>query len=367
VRVGTAFGAVTVLLTVLAAPAWAQYVYTPPEQLDDGWTVASLSDVGMNEETIVKLTDKILNGTFEGIHSMIVIKDGLLVHEVYVDGYDRESLQRIYSITKSVTSALIGIAIEEEFIKSVDEPVHTFFPQYADAFDDPKKREITLEHILTLTSGLDWVESEVSYGDPRNDQYHQVRSDDWVEYVVDRPVADEPGTRWVYNTGSVHLLSAVIKKASGVYANEFIEKYLFEPLGITEFEWNTDPQGYQCTGGTHGGLRMKARDVAKIGSVFLNEGKWHGRQVVPRRWVDESTKPRFETAFGSEMGYLWWSRAFKIKGRPLDFIFAAGYGGQSLHISPELNLIIGFLCWDNPEDALIFAPTLMTYKAVLEN
>jgi CubicO group peptidase (beta-lactamase class C family) len=339
----------------------------PPEQLDDGWTVASVSDVGMNEATMVKLTDKILSGAFEGIHSMIVVKDGLLVHEVYVEGYDRDDLQRIYSITKSVTSALIGIAIDKEFIKGVDEPLHTFFPQYADAFEDPRKREITLEHILTLTSGLDWIESGVPYGDPRNNEYHQVRSDDWIDYVINRPMADTPGQRWVYNTGSVHLLSAVIKNASNLYANEFVERYLFSPLGITEFEWNADPQGYQCTGGTHGGLSMRARDVVKIGSVFLNGGKWNGQQVVSRRWVEESTKPRLVTAFGSNMGYLWWSGQFKIKGQPHDFLFAAGYGGQSLHISPELDLIICFLCWGNPDDAAILAPTLMTYKAVLEN
>ena len=286
---------------------------------------------------------------------------------MYVDGYDRDRLQRIFSITKSVTSALIGIAIDEGMIDGVDTPLYTFFPDNREAFEDAKKREITLEHILTLTSGLDWVESSVPYTDPRNDQYHQVRSDDWIEYVVERPIADEPGARWVYNTGSVHLLSAVIKRASGMYANEFIEKHLFKPLGITEYEWNTDPRGYPCTGGTHGGLRMRVRDVVKIGSVFLNEGKWHDEQIVSARWVVESTKPRLETAFGSQMGYLWWSSGFKIKGRWFEFFFAAGYGGQSLHICPELDMIICLLCWSNPEDAAILAPTLMTYKSVLDN
>lgn len=361
------FGTAILLLIAVAPAARAQYVYEPPEQLDDGWAVGSVSDVGLNEETIVKLTGKILSGAFEGIHSMIIVKDGLLVHEVYVEGYDRESLQRIYSITKSVTSALIGIAIDDGAISGVDAPLYTFFPKYAGAFEDPKKREVTLEHILTLTSGLDWVESSVPYTDPRNNEYHQVRADNWVEYVVDRPMADAPGTRWVYNTGSVHVLSAVIKNASGMYANEFIEKHLFEPLGITEYEWNTDPQGYPCTGGTHGGLRMRARDVVKLGSVFLNQGKWHERQIVPGEWVEESTRPRYETAFGAEIGYLWWVRKFKIKERWFDFFYAAGYGGQSLHISPELNMIICFLCWGNPKDASIFAPTLMTYKAVMED
>ena len=147
-----------------------------------------------------------------------------------------------------------------------------------------------------MTSGLEWDEKSVPYNDPGNSEYHQVRSRDWVKYVLERPIRDEPGTRYVYNTGSVHLLSAIIKSRSGLYANEFAEKVLFEPLGITRYDWNTDPKGYPCTGGTHGGLGLRTRDVAKFGMLYLRDGQWNGKQVISEDWVRKSTTKHI-TAF----------------------------------------------------------------------
>jgi CubicO group peptidase (beta-lactamase class C family) len=196
-----------------------KYEYQIPEQLDDGWKVSSLSEVGMDEEIITKMMNKIISGKFKGIHSMLIVKDGALVHEAYFQGHHRESLHKMHSVTKSLSSTLIGIAIDNGLIEGTDEPVSSFFPQYAEDFQDRMTREITLKHILTMTSGFDWDEMSYSYGDQRNSECQQVQTDDWVKFVLERPMKDRPGTHWVYNTGSVHLLSAVLKKASDKFAH----------------------------------------------------------------------------------------------------------------------------------------------------
>jgi CubicO group peptidase (beta-lactamase class C family) len=342
------------------------YVYRIPKKLNDEWKVSSLRAEGMDEALIVKMTNQILDGRFKGIHSMAIVKNGRLVYEAYFKNYTRESLHKIHSITKSISSILIGIAIDKRYIKSVDEPIHKFFSSYVHTFDDPAKRRIKLKHILTLTSGFDWMERQYPYSDPRNNEHHQVRSDDWIGYVLERPMRDEPGTKWEYNTGSVHLLSGIIKQATGQFSDKFAEKYLFEPLGIKKYEWNRDPKGYPCTGGTHGGLRMRTRDVAKIGHIILNRGKWKGRQIVSEDWVKLSTKLHYDPQNFNALGYLWWHQSLVIHETKIESIYGAGYGGQSLTIVPNLNLIIVFTCWTQRKDAMIFGPMLMTFNAVLK-
>ncbi len=343
-----------------------EYVYHAPEKLDDGWRVSSLEAEGVNTERITRLTNQIIDGKYKGFHSMLIVRNGAIVHEIYFGKYRRRSLHTIYSITKSVTSALIGIAIDKGFIKGVDETIESLLPEYVSAIEDERVKDIKLKHMLTLTSGLEWDERSYPYGDSRNSEYHQVRSDDWVEYVLRRPLRDEPGSRWIYNTGSIHVLSAVIKSKTGQYANEFAEKYLFEPLGITRYKWNTDPMGYQCTGGTHGGLRLTTRDIAKFGFLFMNNGKWKGKQVVSSEWVRESTRKHITAFQTSDYGYLWWRSGFTLMDRRIEFFYAAGYGGQSLTLVPELDLMFVFTCWGREKDADIFAPMITILKATLE-
>jgi CubicO group peptidase (beta-lactamase class C family) len=347
--------------------AEGMYIYQPPPDLNDGWKVGTLAGEGLDEARITKLTNQISEGKYQGIHSMLIFRNNKLVHEAYFQGYERDDLQTLFSITKSVTSSLIGIAIDKGMISGVDQPVISLIPEYAGFVKDDRFGEIELRHVLTLTSGLEWLEIGYPYSDPLNSQYQQVRTDDWVKAVVELPVIDGPGSRWVYNTGSVHMLSAVIKSATGVYADEFAEEHLFKPLGITDYTWNQDPDGYPCTGGTHGGLRLRARDIAKFGYVFMNEGMWDTTRVISAGWVKESTTPVIGALGTSRMGYLWWSSSFTLWERKLDFFYAAGYGGQSLHIVPELNMMIVFLCWSRPEDAEILGPLLTIYNAALQN
>jgi CubicO group peptidase (beta-lactamase class C family) len=357
-----AFAPVGLAVEAAGEPA---YVYRVPEQLDDGWPTASLDAVGIDSATITRLTDQIVNGQYEGIRSLLIVKDGALVHEAYFGGYDRDSLHSIYSISKSVTSALIGIAIEAGYIQGVDATLLALLPQYAAQMGDEGKREITLEQLLTMTSGLEWDESTYSYSDPRNSHYYLERAGDWMAYVISRPLQDTPGTQFTYNTGAVHLLGAVIERSTGQHANRFAREHLFKPLGIVSYIWPGDPQGYPYAGGSEGGLRLKARDLAKFGYLYLNAGRWNGQQVIPEDWVAASTQPRVELGPGSSYGYLWWLGSFTIKGRHLDFINAEGYGGQLVNLVPELDLMVVFTSWGEERGADIAGPLMTIYRAAL--
>jgi len=319
----------------------------------------------MDTEIIERLTGRIHSNEYKHIYAMAVVKNGALVHEAYFNDRDRNSRIKTHSITKSVTSLLIGIAIDQGHMAGLDEPVMTYLPDYEKYIDDPRKNTITIEHILTLRTGWKWDEQSVIYDDPENSHYWMEESDDWLRYVIEKPLADEPGARFVYNTGAVHLLSGVIKNATGMYANEYAEKVLFEPLGITEYRWITDNKGYPCTGGSNGGLCLNARDLAKIGAMMMNGGEWNGKQVVPKAWLHESTRGRFQVGNIQKFGYLWWSGSFKIKGTRFDHYQASGYGGQMVHMVPDLDLIIVFQSWSRDEGSDILAPLLMTYNAAI--
>ena len=338
------------------------YTYKIPEQINDGWEVSSLSEVGMDVSIIEKITENILNDQYKGIHSMLIVKDGVLVFEEYFKNHNRDDLQTIYSITKSVTSSLIGVAINERFITGVEDSVLKYFPQYN--ILDIEKQKLQIEHILTLTTGIDWDEKSYPYTDPQNSEYQMVQSNDWMEFVLQQPLIFTPGEEFNYNTGAVHLLSAVIKQSTNLFADEFAGQFLFEPLGITEYEWNTDNLGYPCTGATFQGLKMKARDVAKYGFLHLNKGKWNGNQVIPVVWVEESTQKHVDVDDDRGFGYLWWIGSHTMNGKEIPHFFAAGYGGQTIHIVPELDLMIVFTCWDHAQDADIFLPMIMIYSAI---
>jgi CubicO group peptidase (beta-lactamase class C family) len=276
------------------------YTYQIPDQLDDGWSVSSLIAEGMDTGIIEEVTNQIINGEFRGIHSLAIVKNGSLVHEAYFEGYQRNSLHTIYSVTKSISSALIGIAIDQDLIQSVEESVFPFFPQYN--IQDSNKQRIKLSHILTLTTGLDWDEKSFPYSDPRNTETQMIATNDWMKFVLERPIRSQPGIEWVYNTGSVHLLSGIIKQATGQFVDTFTELTLFQPLGIDEYEWNKDPQGFPTTGATQQGLRLKLRDIAKFGYLFLNKGKWKEQQVVSQAWVEESTSKHIDFGDGDGFG-----------------------------------------------------------------
>ena len=338
------------------------YSYSIPNDMDDGWTISSLDEEGMDKAIIEEITSKMISGDFRGIHSFLIVKNGKIVHEAYFKDLTENDLQTIFSVTKSVSSALIGIAIENGSINSVEDTILSFFPQYS--IFEPEKYNIRIKHILTLTSGLLWDEKTYPYSDPRNTETQMVATDDWMKFVLDRPVDSSPGTDYVYNTGSVHLLSGIIKKATGLFADAYTEQYLFQPLGIEQYEWNKDPQGYPCTGATLQGLKLNLRDMAKFGYLFLNNGKWNGTQIVPEEWVETSTQSHVAINDDHQFGYLWWKGSHTVNGREYSHFYAAGYGGQTIHIVPELDLMIVLTCWGEATDADIGLPILLVYSAV---
>ena len=244
------------------------FKYRAPEQTNDGWKTDSLNNVGMSEDLIVEMINSIHDDTYINIHSILIIKDNKLVLEEYFNSYSRDRRHRCYSVTKTIASLLIGIAIDRALIKDVNENIKTLFPEYTDIDWSGKKSDITLYHFLTMTTGLDWSEAGISYGNPRNTHYQMFQSDDWTRFVLERPVKHVPGNVFNYNTGTSNSLAYIIKSSSGLHADDFAEEYLFKPLGIKSHSWYKDQNGYPGTGGTRGGVSLRPRDMAKIGCLI---------------------------------------------------------------------------------------------------
>jgi CubicO group peptidase (beta-lactamase class C family) len=318
-----------------------KYVYAQPASLDDGLAVSSLSSEGIDSEKIAFLGQAILDGQYPGVRSILIVKNGRLVFEEYFYGYSREKLQTLQSATKSVTSILLGLAIDRGAIRSVDKKICDFFPEYIGRPWIDQKYSITLEHALTMTAGLDWNE-DLPYTDPHNDNTSMVSSPDWVGYVLGKKLTGTPGEKFYYTSGLSVLLGAVIKKATGLYADEFAQKYLFEPLGISQYRWSTAPDGTRHTGG---GLSLKPRDFAKLGCLMANRGLWRGKRVLSEKWVKVSTHPHIQEKTHA-YGYQWSIRSFQARGRAEEAFFAVGYGGQFLFVFPRLNAVIVFTAGD---------------------
>jgi CubicO group peptidase (beta-lactamase class C family) len=344
-----------------------EYVYQIPQKWNDGWEVSSLSKEGIDEEAIEEISGIIADiDSYDNILSMLIVKNGKLVHEVYSPYCQRNTLHWMASITKTITSTLIGIAIDKGYIANVDAKLHELLPQFADDFKDPQKRKVALKHIMSMTSGIDWNE-RVSYNNPLNSEWQMVETEDWMSYVVSHQVKDEPGTVFNYNTGGIHLLSAVIKSVSGLYAHQFAEKYLLHPMGIYAYQWNKDPMGYPCTGGTDGGLGLRTRDIAKFGWLFLKDGKWKGKQIVSAEWVKMAPRISLTTqGRGSNYHFNWMTGTRSANGKRFEYIASFGYGGQTLYIVPEHDLILVFTCELAGEDSGVNTLVERTFRAVIQ-
>ena len=358
--------ALVFLLNAYSLSQTSEYRYQIPKKLNDGWEVSSLSKVNILEEPIVEISQLIRDiDSYENVLSMLIVKNGKLVHEVYSPYCQRNTLHWMASITKTFTSTLIGIAIDQGFIGSVDTKLHELLLQFADHFKDPEKKKIALKHIMTMTSGLDWNE-QVSYNDHRNSEWQMVESEDWMSFVVSHPIREEPGTRFYYNTGGVHLLSDVIKSVTGLYAHLFAEKYLLHPMGIYAYQWNKDPMGYPCTGGTDGGIGLRTRDIAKFGWLFLKDGKWKEKRIISEEWI--KTAPHTHPATqgrGRTYGFNWMTGSRIANGKKFEYIASFGYGGQTLYIVPEFDLILVFTCELAGEDSGVNSLVRKAFEAIM--
>ncbi len=300
-----------------------------------GWRTALPQTQGMDPEKLQRMFTVIEEQKL-ALHSVVVVRNGYIVAEMYYPPYEENTRHALYSCTKSFISALVGMAVAEGRLKT-DETVLSCFPDHEFANTDTRKAAMTVEHLLTMSSGLDWPEGDVIYS-------QMWISRDWVQFVLDRPMAEEPGTRFDYNSGCSHVLSAIVADRSGMLTQNFAQERLFAPLGITNVRWDLDSQGLAIGGW---GLEITPRDMAKFGYLYLNEGKWEEQQIVPAEWVRTSTTTHIETGESFNYGYQWWT--YPQWGA----YFARGRFGQIIFVIPEYQLVVVFTAGMDSDAPLI--------------
>lgn len=303
----------------------------------DDWIMDVPENHGMDSTKLAEVEQTIDTMDY-AIDSVLVVKDGYLVYEYYGEGWDADNIHEIQSCTKCVTSTLVGIAIDQGLIESVNSTMMEFFSNWTIQNVDERKMDITIEHLLTWTDGMEFHEIDYPYDDPRNDLGQMWVSADAVQYCLDRPMWNDPGQSWWVNSGTLIILGGIIEIQSGMSVLEYANDYLFGPLGIGTLFW------YQIGGGaaggwyhTDGGLYLTPRDFAKFGYLMLNNGTWDGEQIVSEEWVAEATVPRASTDWGGSyelFGYQWWYW-------PSQGIYSAhGHYEQAVYVSPELDMVI---------------------------
>lgn len=319
-----------------------------PEDLGDGWAVSTPSDQGMDYELLAEGSSQMRNGYHGDVHSFLVARNGAIIFEAYYRGAGAAQLHRCYSVTKSVTSALMGIIRGQGLIGSLDGTLTEFLPEYAGIIDaDADKRTISLRHVLTMTAGLEFDEHSYPYTDNRNSWRQMHQSMDWVEWTLTRPIVSAPGTTFQYSSACTILLAQILKNISGRDAESLAEEYLFGPLGIGSYTWehkNNDPADIPDTGG---GLFLRSRDMLKFGQMYLDGGLWEGSQIVPEAWVAESTGPQVWLGEVEYYGYQWWglkAMGQTDTGQTIEFNipYAAGYAGQYIVLLPIADLVVVF-------------------------
>lgn len=311
-------------------------VYQAPEAADvsraawptDGWQTDTPEAQGMDSRILAEMLAAI-DRREHGIDSVTVIRDGYMVMDATIYPYREGMKHEIRSCTKSIISLLIGLAIEEGAIEDVETPVLEFFPDRTVANLDANKEKMTLEDLLTMSSGFRCRDSYLYNWDGL---YQMWDSQDWVQFMLDLPMEAAPGDRFEYCNGGSFLLSAILTERTGMTGLEFAEEHLFGPLGITDVAWPMNPQGITIGWGD---LRMLPHDMAKIGYLMLRNGQWEGEQIIPARWVAESTRKHLPATLQDGYGYQWWVD-------DSGFYMALGYGGQFIFVVPEENLVVVF-------------------------
>ncbi|HET9608145.1 MAG TPA: serine hydrolase [Acidimicrobiales bacterium] len=262
--------------------------------------------------------------------AVVVVHDGAIVAEWYADGASADSWAASWSVAKSFTSALIGIAIEDELIPGVDEPMTTWFPEW----EGTQREAITLRDVLQMSSGLDWVESYSPDAVGESDIIQMVLSEeDQLAYAASQPSANEPGAVWSYSSGDTMLLSAVIEQATGMAAHEYAQEEIFDAIGMEQVEWWRDARGHTLT---YCCVDTTSRGFARFGLLYARQGAWGDEQVVPRAWVEDSLEPA--PASQGAYGYQWWLD--QPDDLPEDTFSARGHDGQYIYVIPSLDLVV---------------------------
>ena len=342
-----------------AAPPWPT----------KAWPESTPTAEGLDPAPLEAFDRELAAGRSGNVDSMLVIRHGKVVYEKSYDHaadyarlfagkgapgiynyydpgwhpyYKGTKLHTMQSVSKSVTSALIGIAIGEGKLPGVDAKAMPYFSDFKVA-PDPRRDRMTIADILTMRTGIRWDEESTEYTDPRNNCAVMEGSQDWVRYVLEQPMAADPGTTFVYDSGATMLLSYLLQKTTGQPADDYAKARLFGPLGIHDYFWKRTPKGLADT---EGGLYLTPRDLAKIGYLYLHDGFWEGKRLLPAGWVAAATKPLTPTnEKGYEYGYQWWVMP-EGDGLSHAGYNAWGYGGQLLLVVPDLDLIAVFTGWN---------------------
>lgn len=328
------------------------YTYTVPTQTNDGWVTGHLDDHGFDTALIVEMMDGISNGQFSGIDSVTIVRNNtLLLNAVYDRDLNRfdswigntdPARHILHSTSKSFTSALVGIAIDQGFIPSVKVPFYDLFSYGNYLNPDSRKTTMTLEDALTMRLGLEWDEWSVPYTQPGNDLEDLTNNNtDYAKALLDLPMTGDPGTSFTYNTAATIAIGQALENAVGIPMADFAELNLFQPLQIQTAEWGRTPTGLP-NGGS--GLFLESRDMIKLGQLFVGGGLWNGQQIVSSEWIDASVAQHvvLNYALSSGYGYQWWLGRFTYDGQDIEVWSTRGFGGQNIFCIPSLNLVVAF-------------------------
>ena len=315
-HVGSALRSCILAAAICFAPAHKGHAdQTPdcgiPAEIGDGWQIGTQAAAALDARRLCELVARIDSSPQDNVHAALVVRNGRLVFEDYRSGPDQRwgrdlgtvahgpgIKHDVRSVSKSVTSLLVGNALDRKLIASIDEPVLAYFPEDAD-LRTPEKDAILVRHLLAMSSGIVWDEDR-PYTDPKNSEIQMIRAADPYRFVLEQPIATAPDKIWNYSDGSTQLLAGIVQRISGRRFADFAREALFEPLGITDYEWVAMPNGETAAAS---GLRLRPRDMAKIGQLMLNGGEWDGKRIVSPEWLQESILPRRSSSYG----YQWWT------------------------------------------------------------
>lgn len=314
-----------------------------------GWQISTPEEQGIRSQMLADMMEHVKTYNFS-IDSILIVRNGYVVLDAYFYPYLKGQKHIIYSCTKSIMSALIGIAIDKGYIQNVNQPIKDFFPDKAFANADDLKKSITLENLLMMSSGL---KCRDSYLYRRAGLYEMRNSSDWAQYVLDLPMSEAPGQKFEYCNGVSYLLSVIIQNATGMKTLDFARKHLFEPLAIIDVEWERNPQGIDVG---YSEMWLKPHDMAKIGWLYQSKGRWGNQQIVPSAWVDVSTRGHIGATLFDQYGYQWWADS-------AGFYMAVGHKGQFIFIVPQKNLVVVFTSDLSGRD--FFIPKLLLQNYII--